>query len=75
MSLLSGRDVEGSVDGGEKVVSAAGVFGGSESRLISAIGASSGSETDSTGSSGGVMFRVIARRWRPRGFTLGSFFF
>ena len=73
MSLLSGRDVEGSVDGGEKMASAAGVFGGSDSRLISAMGIGSGAA--SIGTSGGVMVRVIGRRWRPRGFALGSFFF
>ena len=73
MSLLSWRDVEGSVEGGEKTASAAGVFGGRESRVISATGA--GSEAASKGISGGVRVRVTERRGRPRGFPLGSFFF
>lgn len=60
MSLLSGRDVEGSVDGGEKTVSAAGVFGGRESRLISTSGV--GSDATNSGSSGGVMVRVMGTR-------------
>lgn len=69
MSLDSGRDVDGSVDGGEKIASTAGVFGGSASRLISAVETKSG--TGRIGSSGGVMVRLIFRRDLPRGFAKG----
>src|SRR5690242_10642918 len=55
------------------MASAAGVFGGRESRRISATGTGSGAAT--MGTSGGVMVRDTERRGRPRGFTLGSFFF
>lgn len=71
--MLSGRDDEGSVEGGEKMASAAGVFGGRESRLISATWTGSGA--GSIGTSGGVMVLAIGRRWRPRRVVLDSFFF
>ena len=70
---MCARDVEGSVEGGEKIASAAGVLGGSESRLISAT--TTGSGAGSMGISGGVMVLEIGRRWRVRAVALGSFFF
>lgn len=70
MSLDSGRDVDGSVVGGEKIASTAGVLGGSASRLISAVGASSG--IGKIGSSGGVMVRLMLSRGLPRGFAAGT---
>jgi hypothetical protein len=69
VSLLSGRCVDGSVDGGEKMSTTAGVFGGSASRLISAVGTGSGKYI---GSSGGVMMRLMFRRARPRDFEAGA---
>jgi len=56
VSLDSGRVVEGSVDGGEKMSSGAGVLGGRESRTISAVGMSS---SMSVGGGGGGIFRVM----------------
>jgi hypothetical protein len=50
VSLDSGREVDGSVDGGEKMSSAAGVLGGRDSRLISATDIGGGISI--TGSSG-----------------------
>jgi hypothetical protein len=58
----SGRAVDGSVEGGEKMSSTAGVLGGSASRWISAV--EIGSDSWREGSSGG-MLRVIVRRPRP----------
>lgn len=71
MSLFSGRAVDGSVEGGEKVSSAKGVFGGKESRFISAVGMGSG--IGNNGSSVGVTVRVMLRRGLPRGFESGFF--
>ena len=42
MSFVSGRDVDGSVEGGENTSSTAGVFGGNASSWISATGVGSG---------------------------------
>ena len=70
MSFESGRDVDGSVDGGEKIVSTAGVLGGNASRLISVV--RTGSGIGSSGISGGVMVRLIFRRGRLRDFALGT---
>jgi hypothetical protein len=69
--LLSGREVDGSVVGGEKMASTAGVLGGSASRLISETGTDSG--IGNSGISGGVMVRLIFRRGRPvRAFDVGT---
>lgn len=71
MSLDSGRAVEGSVDGGEKISSGAGVLGGSESRMISVMGMGSGM---SMCEGGGRTFRVmvsLARLVLGRGFFSG----
>jgi hypothetical protein len=69
--LDSGLAVEGSVDGGEKISSGAGVLGGSESKMISVVGRGSGI---SMGRGGGGTFRVIvslARLVLGRGFFSG----
>lgn len=72
VSLLSGRCVDGSVEGGEKMASTAGVFGGSASRLISAVGTGSGKYM---GSSGGVMVRLMFKRARLRDLDVGIVLF
>jgi hypothetical protein len=51
------------VVGGEKIASTAGVFGGSASRLISAV--TTGAGMGRSGTSGGVMVRLMLRRGRP----------
>lgn len=61
MSFDSGRDVDGSVEGGEKMSSAAGVFGGRESRMISAVGTGSGIPS---GGTTGCKLRVMVSRLR-----------
>jgi hypothetical protein len=63
VSLDSGRDVDGSVVGGENMVSTAGVLGGNASRFISAV--RTGADMESSGTSGGVMVRLMLRRGRP----------
>lgn len=68
MSLLSGRCVEGSVEGGEKTASTAGVLGGRESRTISAVGIGSGM---GGGASSGAALRVMFSRGRLRGLGAG----
>ena len=71
MSLDSGRAVEGSVDGGEKMSSGAGVLGGRESRTMSAVGM--GSIMSICGGGGGT-FRVMvsfARLVLGKGFFSG----
>lgn len=68
MSLDSVRDVEGSVDGGEKMVPAAGVLGGKESRWISAVGTGSDVSCERTS---GRMVRVTVERERPDFFLSG----
>jgi hypothetical protein len=69
VSLLSGRCVDGSVDGGENISSTAGVLGGRESSKISAAGTGSG--MGSVGRSG-VALRVMFSRGRLR--ALGASF-
>lgn len=68
MSLLSGRCVEGSVEGGEKTASTAGVLGGRESRIMSAVGIGSGK---GSGASSGAALRVMFSRGRLRGLGAG----
>lgn len=67
MSLVSGRWEDDCVVGGEEIDSMAGVFGGNESRMISAVGI--GSETGRIGNSVWTPLRVMFSRERPRGLT------
>jgi hypothetical protein len=54
------------------MASRAGVFGGSASRFISAVGTGSGKHI---GNSGGVMVRLMFRRARLRDLDIGTVFF
>lgn len=61
MSRVSGREVDGSVEGGEMMVSTAGVFGGRGSSTISSTGVGTG---NCIGCSSGWTVRVMVRRAR-----------